>query len=557
MISAGRPRKKHAASSRIRTIARADDWAAGMGLRVDARDFSLQGREYVRQIIRDYSPEIYCPKAAQMAYTVTAITRTLHNVVERKWNGLYLLPLKTGAIPFVQARVDPVIESSSRLNQAFAAVDNRLHKQTVEGANFYIRGTNIERELHEVPVDFEIWDERDRMVDDNLDVALHRMDGSTVRQLLVLSTPTVDGYGVYSEEAWDSTDQHRWEVPCPHCKRFQVLNFDESDLDYNNLKLGDSPRECVLECAYCHKKIHDQQRPEMNFFGRWTAFKPDGSLRGYHVSQFNSPTQPLHEIMKGYFAGQRDMRKLRNFWNQNMGRPFTAEGDKITVELLDKCRRTGYALGGIPNTYVALGIDIGTFLHVWCWHFSPSKTKLLWNIKLFRNFSELDTFLSTLTSWVGVIDAHPEKHKAHELAMKYHGKLRLGFSDDRDQASEMATFHKLKVGEAGKVNIDRNMALDTFIQDFINGNAILPADARDLGEHMPRKPYNGLYHQLLQMVRVEEENARGIVMARWKKNRSPDHWHHAGMYATVACELQPTLSIPADLSAALNVSMMR
>jgi len=528
-----------------------------MGLRVDARDFSLKGREYVRQIIRDYSPEIYCPKAAQMAYTVTAITRTLHNVVERKWNGLYLLPLKTGAIPFVQARVDPVIESSPKLTAAFASVDNRLHKQTVEGANFYIRGTNIERELHEVPVDFEVWDERDRMVDENLDIARHRMDGSTVRHLLVLSTPTVDGYGVYSEDAWDATDQHRWEVPCPHCGRYQVLNFNEPDLDYNNLKLGDSAADCVLECAFCQQLLTDSQRPEMNGSGRWTPFKPDGALRGYHVSQFNSPTQPLHEIMKGYFMGQRDMRRLRNFWNQNMGRAFTAEGDKITVELLDKCRRSGYTLGGIPNSYVAVGIDIGSVLHVWCWHFSPQKQKLLWNARIFRNFDDLDRFLGSLASWTGIIDAHPEKHKAHELAMKYHGKLRLGFSDDRDQASEMATYHPLRAGEAGRVNIDRNMALDTFIADFINGNAILPADARDLGEIMPRKPYNGLYHQLLQLVRVEEENTRGIVMARWKKNRNPDHWHHAGMFASVAAQLQPTLSVPAEFSRALNTSVMR
>ena len=544
-------------SDRIKMAARADDWAAGMGLRVDARDFSLVGREYVRQIIRDYSPEIYCPKAAQMAYTVTAITRTLHNVVERGWNGLYLLPLKTGAIPFVQARVDPVIESNPILKQAFASVDNRLHKQSVQGSNFYIRGTNIERELHEIPVDFQIWDERDRMVDDNLDVARHRMDGSTVRHLLVLSTPTVDGYGVYAEDAWDQTDQYRWETPCPGCGRFQVLNFDEPDLDYSNLKLGDDARDCVLECVYCKYAIQDHERPVMNGLGRWTAFKPDGALRGYHVSQFNSPTQPLYEIMKGYFAGQRDMRKLRNFWNQNMGRAFTAEGDKITPELLDKCRMRGYSLGGIPNSYVAVGIDVGTLIHVWCWHFSNQQQKMLWNIKIFRNFNDLDKFLGTLTSWTGVIDAQPEKHKAHELAMKYHGKLRIGFSDDRDQTSEMATFHPVRHGEAARVNIERNMGLDTFIQDMINGNVILPADARDLGEQMPRKPYNGLYHQLIQMVRVEEENPKGTALVgRWKHNRTDDHWHHAGMYATVAAQMTPVLSIPFSISKAMNTGVM-
>lgn len=539
----------------IRSLARPDDWAVGMGLRVDARDFTLSGGEYVRDVIRDYSPEIVIPKAAQMRFTVTAITRALHNIIERKWNGLYLLPLKTGAVPFVQARIDPIIESNGILKANFSSVDNRLHKQTVDGVNLYVRGTNIERELQEIPVDFEIWDERDRMVDENLDYARHRMDGSTIKQLIMLSTPTVDGYGVYSDDAWTASDQHRWEVPCPGCGRFQVLNFEDPGLDYSNVLLGDNEDDCSIECAFCKKKIADEIRPGLNALGRWTAFHLDGSIRGYHISQLNSPTQSLPEIMKNYFKGQKDIRKMRSFWNEGMGLPFTAPGDKITPELLDKCRKE-FTLGGIPNSYVAVGIDVGgTFLHVWCWHFDNRGNKMLWKIQMFRTFEELDNFLGGLTTWTGIIDAHPEKRAAHALALKYHGKLRLGFSDDREQASEMANFFPVKAGEAGRVNIDKTMAMDTFIADYLNGRAWLPKDARELGEDLPRKEYNGFYAQQLQLVRVEEENTKGNIVARWKKNRSADHWHHAGMFATVAANAKPVLSVSPELSQALNRSM--
>ena len=527
-----------------------------MRLRVDARPFTLDRGEYVRQIIRDYSPTIVIPKGAQMRLTVTAITRTLHNIVERKWNGLYLLPLKTGAIPFVQGRIDPIIESNEGLVTRFSSVDNRLHKQTADGVNFYVRGTNIIRELQEFPVDFEIWDERDRMVEDNLEDARHRMDGSQIRQVLVLSTPTVDGYGVYADDGWAASDQHRWEIPCPGCGRFQVLNFNDPSLDYNNVKLGDLPAECVVECAFCHREIGDAERPELNALGRWSAFNLQGDIRGYHISQLNSPTQPLHEIMKDYYEGEKEARKLKSFWNLNMGRAYTAPGDKITVELLDKCRMKGYLTGGIPNSFVSVGIDVGTKIHCWCWHFGRGGQKLLWNLKLFNDWAALDNFLSTLISWTGVIDAHPEKKLAADLALKYHGKLRVGFSEDRLQASEMAVFHPLKVGEAGRVNIDKSMALDSFIQDFINGNAWLPIDARDLGENMPKKPFNGLYNQLIQMVRLEEENSRGTIVGHWVKNRNPDHWHHAGMFATVAAQQQPSLSVPASVSNFLNKSVI-
>src|SRR5262252_6727237 len=83
----------------VKTLARPDLWGDGMELKVDGKPFSLEGREYVRQVIRDYSPEIVIPKAAQMALTITFLTKSLHNVVERRLNGLYLLPVKTGAIP--------------------------------------------------------------------------------------------------------------------------------------------------------------------------------------------------------------------------------------------------------------------------------------------------------------------------------------------------------------------------------------------------------------------------------------------------------------------------
>jgi hypothetical protein len=525
-----------------------------MGLRVDGRDFSLKGREYVRQVIRDSSAEIWIPKAAQMAFTVTAITKTMHNVIERRWNGLYLLPVKAGAIPFVQARIDPVIESNDYLAESFSSVDNRLHKQSIDKINLYVRGTNIIRELQEVPVDFEIWDERDRMVDENLPDARHRMDGSEIRKLMVLSTPTVDGYGVYSEDGWDRSDQHRWEVPCPSCNRYQVLNFNDPGLDYNNVKVGDDKYDCTLECAFCHKEIEDNQRPALNGKGRWTPYKPDGRIRGYHISQLNSPTQPLYEIMADYFTGQKDARRIRAFFNQNLGLPYTAAGDKITPELLDKLRVSGYTMGGIPNSALAIGIDVGTVIHVWCWHFDRDGRKMLWNIRTFRNWNELDSFLGSLGSWRGVIDAHPEKSKAYDLALKYHGKLWIGFSSDRPQAYEMANFSKLVYNEPGHVTIDKTMALDTLISDMLKGRVVLPPDARELGENMPQKPYNGVYHQMTQMVRVEEEDTKANMIAHWKKNRAADHWHHAAMFASVAEKIAPKLVIPGAISGAFTRS---
>lgn len=524
-----------------------------MELRVDGRPFSLEGREYVRDVIRDQSAEIVIPKAAQMAFTITALTKTMHNIIERQWHGLYLLPVKIGAIPFVQARIDPIIISNPGLKSQFQSVDNRLHKQTTSQINLYIRGTNIDRELQEIPVDFEIWDERDRMVEENLEDARHRMDGSIVRKLMQISTPTVEGHGIFSEDVWDNSDQHRWEVKCPGCSRYQVLNFEQPGLEYSNLKLGDRPEECVLECAYCAREITDDERPSLNKEGRWVATNPDGDIRGYHISQFNSPTLPLYEIMRGWFQGQRDVRKLRSFYRQNLGLPFAAPGDRITKKLLDSCRIRGFSLGGAIDTSAHVGIDVGhSVIHVWVWGKNRLGQLRLWNLKTFREWNQVDNFLGSLTSWTGVIDAHPDKRDARDLALKYHGKLWVGFEQDRDQQSEIASFDTPKRGEAPEVKIDRTLAFDQFIGMMQNGQVLLPADAERLGENMPGKDYNGLYYQLMQMVRLEEENAKGTLIARWKKNKNPDHWHHAGMFAMIAALQKPVLDIPSSLANAFQ-----
>jgi Phage terminase large subunit (GpA) len=532
--------------SPVRALARPDEWAIGMGLKVDGKPFTLEGREYIRQVIRDTSPEIVIPKAAQTAFTVCFLTRTLHWITERKWHHLYLLPLKTGSLTFVQSRIDPIIDSNEHLRSNFTTVDNRLHKQSREKINLYIRGTNINRELQEIPVDVEVWDERDRMVEENLEDARHRMDGSNIKKLTILSTPTIPGHGVDAEDGWWASDQHLWEVPCPGCNRFQVLTFED------HLKLGDTADECVLECQFCHRQFQDQERFKANSKGRWVPHNLTGKLRGYHISQFNSPTQPLDKIMNGWFLGQREANKLKSFYNQCLGLPYTSPGDKFTAQILDNCIVPGHSLGGIPESAVYVGIDVGNFIHVKASTLNRYMHRRSYAFHIFKEWSELDNFLGGLTNFMAVIDAHPEKRAARDLSIKYQGKLWLGFELDRPQTQELAVWHPLKFGEAGKVAIDRTMAFDSVINDYMNGKVILPSNARELGEFVANKDYNGYYHQMMQQVRVEREDTQGRLRAFWQKNKNPDHWHHAEMFEFVASLRHPTLEISAAVSKAIG-----
>lgn len=517
-----------------------DVWAQLLRLKVDGHQFDVRGREFQVAILRDESQRIVIPKGAQMGLTTVFLARTFHWMEKRRWHHLYLLPLKAGSIPFVQGRIDPIIDSNPHLKKLFKSVDNRMHKQTVHDIALRIRGTNIETELREIPADVLVMDERDKMVEDNIPEAEARLDGSAVQRIVELSTPTAPGHGVDSEDAWHASDQHKWYVPCPHCGRRQTFLVDD------NVVIGDSAEECYLRCSHCKKQISDADRAAANALGEWVAENLNGSVRGYHINQLNSPTKDIPGFMKNYFLGLTKPKKMRAWRNNNCGEPFVTEGDQITAELLDRCiPKAGHQWGGIPNGPVYVGVDVGAVLHVRADFIDRWGQRVFWQILRLADkpgnsmWSQLDKFLGGLNSFTCVIDAHPEKSHAQELARKYLRRVFVGFEQDRPDQAEVGVFNDPKPGEVGKVTIDRTGAFDVHMDRLMKGRQILPSDARTLGEIMPTKPYNGYYFQLCQQAAVEEEDTKGRIIRRWKKNKNPDHWHHAEMFCEIAVMKKP------------------
>jgi phage terminase large subunit GpA len=571
------PAKGHKTAPVDRATARAvqalswpDVWAEDMKLQVDSHSFTMKGREYERAILRDEASRIYIPKGAQLGLTSTAIIKCIHCASERRKNVLYLLPLKSGSKMFVQARIDPIIESNKSLEHIFSRTNNVVQKQTIHGTNWYIRGTNIRTELREVPVDVLVLDERDVANEDNLPDAYERISGSSYARVIELSTPTVDGHGVYAEDAWYASDKNRWYVRCSYCNAAQVLTFEENVEPW----LGEDPESSLCCCSHCHKPLSDDDRGDMNATGEWVPENASAAKRGYYVNQLNSPTKPLASMLQNYFLGQHDIKLLKSFHNNGLGLPFTAPGDKFTVELLDKARKS-FTLGGFPEGPVFYGIDVqyeALYLTAWT-RDGLTKRLRLWDTKVVTSsggrskWTVLDEDILPRThNWIALIDAHPAKEEVEALCKKWGGRVWMAFEKDAPNQPETADWQNFRFGEVPKVNIDRTMAFDGYIKKYIDGLCELPRDARELGEHQPRLSYNGFYHQHLQMVRVEQargsENTTGTaksysseqIVARWVKNKVADHWHHSSMFGFVATLKDVPLDIPADVGEVLRAA---
>ena len=69
--------------------------------------------------------------------------------------------------------------------------------------------------LKSIPVDRVVFDERDEMADDMVDLALERMSHSSIKEEVHLSTPTIPDYGV--DKLFQQSDQRHWFIKCPKC----------------------------------------------------------------------------------------------------------------------------------------------------------------------------------------------------------------------------------------------------------------------------------------------------------------------------------------------------
>lgn len=94
------------------------------------------------------------------------------------------------------------------------------------------------------------------------------------RKFVLESTPGTRGISRVEAGRLRSTN-HRYEVPCPHCQKFQSIEFD--GIQWDKLPSGKSEptlarRTAHYVCRYCDGRIEDLHRPGMMNAGVWVPF---------------------------------------------------------------------------------------------------------------------------------------------------------------------------------------------------------------------------------------------------------------------------------------------
>jgi len=256
-------------------------------------------------------------------------------------------------------RIDPLIEESGVLAELIAPARSRDSGNTIlakefRGGVLVMTGANSAVGLRSMPVRYLFLDEVDGYPldvegeGDAISLAEARTRTFARRKIFIVSTPTISGASAIERE-YESSDQRRYFVPCPHCSHRQWLRFEQLRWEKGQ------PESAAYVCESCDAPISEHHKTWMLEHGEWRALAPENGAKtaGFHLSSLYSPVgwRSWREIAVAWeLAVSKESGSaaaIKTFKNTELGETWVEEGEAPDWQRLVE-RREDYPVGSIP-----------------------------------------------------------------------------------------------------------------------------------------------------------------------------------------------------------------
>lgn len=522
-------------------------WASESNILLQSGRYSLFGHEYQADWFIEDHPQQCFLKGAQIGATEVNVLKTLHGMIFKRYpqGAMYLFPTSDDVSDFSKARWSPLITSNPFTIGIHVTNTDAAQIKNIAGAMLYLRGARATRthggakrtstKLKSAPVDRLVFDERDEMSSDMVELALARIDHSKIKEQIYLSTPTIPDYGI--DKAYQESDGRVWMIKCRGCGRYTCLELEFPTCLHRTVA-GSLPdrvykeTEVVRICTKCrNKEIYPRD-------GRWVAQWPkqlEAGGVGWWISQLNSVYVDPKSILDPY-ENPRDNDQLSEVYNSKLGMAWIAAENRLTKEtVLDRCSVNPMA--GQHDGPCAAGVDVGNTLHVVIGRprYSADGKPRGDIIKMARVTEFNDVF--DLCRRYGVknivFDLRPETRKVREFRTfaHQHGIETFGCEYSEHQKGAWAWNER-----EGVVTVNRTELCDashTFLSE--PGHATLPRKDAEVEEFAT---------ECSQIAKVLEEDAEtGSRIYRYRK-LGADHYRHSVNYFLLACSrLEPAMDM--------------
>ena len=531
-------RERISSGLKRKSITKCSEWS--LSYRVMGQPFpgpwSFKYHPWIKEMHDADEEMIVGQKGAQLAFTECVLNKAFFNIDVKGVSVLYVLPAATpDASDFSKARFDPALELSPHLSKLFSHVKNIGHKRA-GSANLYIRGSRSRSQLKSIPVGFIILDEVDEMQQANVPLAFERAAGQRTKQVFMVSTPTIDLYGI--NEYFQRSTQDHFFFNCPNCGVFTQLVFPECLVITADSIVDPGISGTFIKCKECEHQLDHETKHEWLKNGVWVPEFSNRNIRGFHISQLYSSTVKPADLAASYLRAQTNPADEQEFWNSKLGLPHVVEGARVTQININNCKSEIKKVEeSPPGSFVTMGVDVGKWLHyeIDQWFFDDTKIttdinlvstcRLLTEGKV-QNFDDLDILMGQFRVGFCVIDANPERRKALEFAQRFYGRVKLCFYA-RGINTKVIHLHP---DEECTFNVDRTSWLDLSLGRIRRGAIKIPQDISHEYEN-----------HLKALVRIYKKDADDNAIGIYVKGNEEDHFAHARNYAEMALPLGASL----------------
>lgn len=195
------------------------------------------------------------------------------------------------------------------------------------------------------------------------------------RKIVNGSTPTIEGLSKI-HDCFKRGDQRYYFVRCLGCGFPQILRWNRTDNltgavsgivweTQNGLLVPGSVRYICENpgCGHAHTNDDKTRLLSPDYGAEWkaTATSENPAHQSYHIGAAYSPVgmRTWEEMVRSYLESwdpvtrkPRDIEKLQEFYNNDLGVPFKAQGERVRFEVVSAHRRIGvYNFGEIPNKW--------------------------------------------------------------------------------------------------------------------------------------------------------------------------------------------------------------
>jgi phage terminase large subunit GpA-like protein len=344
-------------------------------------DWRTSRTPYLREIMDCFSlssdvSEVVFVKGTQLGGSECGLNMLGYIISESPAPTMCTLPTIKLGERYVTQRLDPMVRASPVLAEKVVparsreGVNTKTEKEFVGGL-LIISGGNSAASLRSAPIKYRIIDELDACPKDvegegdPVSLTSARQDTFIDRKSFLNSTPT-DEIDTMIWPEYETSDQRKYYVPCPHCGHEQTLEWGGVTENYGIKWHNDDPDTAMYLCISCGAYIEEHHKTMMLEKGRWSALYPDRPKRGYWLNSLYSPLGWLSwsKIVREYQEAkqkdeQGDSRKLKTWTNTRLASVWKGQSQKIAEDEL-KARAEPYSLRTVPEKALVLTAAVDT-----------------------------------------------------------------------------------------------------------------------------------------------------------------------------------------------------